>query len=104
VCRFGKPTNGAFTLSDFPYLGNDWDFTKATGSGYLIDGHVYLAHTGVQPEKKVWLERDDVAAGRDTVVKAAVRWIEGHRPRRTRGRVRPQGSAPIAEERTRKTP
>lgn len=89
VRRFGKPTNGAFTLSDFPDLGNDWDFTKATGSGYLIDGHVYLAHTGVQPETKVWLERDDVAAGRDSVVEAAIRWIKGHRPRRTRARVRP---------------
>jgi len=89
VRRFGKPTNGAFTLSDFPDLGNDWFFTKATGSGYLIDGHVYLAHTGVQPETKVWLERDDVAAGRDTVVQAARRWIEGRHPRRARGRVRP---------------
>ena len=89
VRRFGKPTNGAFTLSDFPDLGNDWHFSKATGSGYLIDGHVYLAHTGVQPEIKVWLEPDDVAAGRDTVVDAAVRWIDGRRPRRPSSRVRP---------------
>jgi len=36
-------------------------------SGYLIDGHQYLAHTGVQPDVEVWLTRDDVAAGRDTV-------------------------------------
>jgi len=89
VRRFGKPTNGAFTSSDTPYLGDDWYFSKATGSGYLVDGHVYLAHTGVKPEIKVWLERDDVAAGRDTVVDAAVRWIEGRRPRRPTGRVRP---------------
>jgi C-terminal processing protease CtpA/Prc len=89
VRTFGKPTNGAFTLSDFPDLGNDWYFSKATGSGYLVDGHVYLAHTGVKPEIKVWLERDDVAAGRDTVVDAAVRWIEGRRPRHPSGRRRP---------------
>jgi len=87
VRTFGKPTNGAFTLSDFPDLGNDWYFTKATGSGYLIDGYVYLAHTGVQPDTRVWLERDDVAAGRDTVVEAAIRWINGApAPRRPTGR------------------
>jgi hypothetical protein len=89
VRTFGKPTNGAFTLSDFPDLGTDWYFSKATGSGYLVDGHVYLAHTGVQPDTEVWLERDDVAAGRDTVVEAAVQWIEGRRPRRVRSRALP---------------
>jgi hypothetical protein len=80
--RFGKPTNGAFTLSDYPDLGSDWFFTKATGSGYLVDGHVYLAHTGVPPDEHVWLERDDVAAGRDTVVEAAIRWIRSGPPPR----------------------
>jgi hypothetical protein len=87
VRTFGKPTNGAFTLSDLPDLGNDWYFSKATGSGYLVDGHVYLAHTGVEPDRHVWLQRDDVAAGRDTVVEAAVRWIRaGPQPRRPAGR------------------
>lgn len=82
VRRFGKPTNGAFTLSDEPDLGDDWYFTKATGSGYLVDGHVYLAHTGVEPDRSVWLQRDDVAAGRDTVVETAIRWIGAHRSNR----------------------
>jgi hypothetical protein len=89
VRTFGKPTNGAFTLSDLPDLGEDWFFTKATGSGYLVDGHHYLAHTGVHPDVEVWLTRDDVAAGRDTVVDAAIRWIEGRRPRRSGGRRSP---------------
>ena len=89
VRTFGPPTTGAFTLSDTPNLGADWFFTKATGSGYLVDGHVYLAHTGVQPDVEVWLERDDVAAERDTVVEAAMRWIEGRYPRSTSGRTRP---------------
>ena len=70
-------------------LGYDWYFSKATGSGYLVDGHQYLAHTGVQVDQEVWLTRDDVAEGRDTVVAAAVRWIEGHRVRRPTRRVRP---------------
>ena len=89
VRTFGKPTNGAFTLSDTPHLGDDWYFSKATGSGYLVDGHQYLAHTGVQVDQEVWLTRDDVAEGRDTVVAAAVRWIEGHRVRRPTRRLRP---------------
>jgi len=89
VRTFGKPTNGAFTSSDFPDLGDDWYFTKATGSGYLVDGHLYLAHTGVQPDVEVWLERDDVVEGKDTVVEAAIRWIEGWTPRHSSGRRTP---------------
>ena len=77
VRTFGKSTNGAFTTSDLPDLGNaDWYFTRATGSGYLIDGHHYLAHTGVNIDEEVWLTRDDVAKGEDTVVKAAMQWIQ----------------------------
>jgi hypothetical protein len=89
VRTFGKPTNGAFTSSEYPELGDDWFFTKATGSGYLVDGHHYLAHTGVRPDVDVWLERDDVAQGRDTVVEAAIRWIESWSPRRASGRRAP---------------
>ena len=86
---FGKPTNGAFTLSDSPDIGADWHFTKATGSGYLVDGHRYLAHTGIEPDVEVWLERDDIAHGRDTVVEEAMRWIESRLPRRASGRRAP---------------
>lgn len=74
VKTYGRPTNGAFTSSDFPELGADWFFTKATGSGYVVDNHRYLAHKGVRPEVEVWLEQDDIAEGRDTVVEAAMRW------------------------------
>jgi len=86
VRRFGLPTNGAFTSSDTPHLGADWYFSKATGSGYLVHDHGYLAHTGVEPDVEVWLDRDDVAAGRDTVVETAIRWIRSHEPRRPEGR------------------
>jgi hypothetical protein len=58
-------------------LGNpDWYFTRATGSGYLIDGHQYLAHTGVEIDEQIWLSQEDVAKGEDTVVKAALQWIQ----------------------------
>ncbi len=86
VRRFGKATNGAFTLSNYPDLGADWFFSKATGSGYLIEGHHYLAHTGVQPEVEVWLDQDGVAMGRDTVVAAARNWIDSRWRRQPRGR------------------
>jgi hypothetical protein len=89
VRTFGKASNGAFTLSDNPHLGDDWYFSKATGSGYLVDGHRYLAHTGVQVNEEVWLTRDDVAEGRDTVVEAAIKWIEGRWPKRPSGRTQP---------------
>ena len=89
VRTFGKPSNGAFTSSDSTGVEPYWWVTAATGSGYLIDGHRYLAHTGVQPDEEVWLTRDDVAAGRDTVVEAAIRWIEGRYPRRPGGRLSP---------------
>ena len=89
VRTFGRPSNGAFTSSDSTSVGPFWWLTAATGSGYLIDGHHYLAHTGVQPDVEVWLTPDDVAQGRDTVVEAAIRWIMGSYPRRPSGRVGP---------------
>jgi len=68
-------TNGAFTPSDNPYLGSEWHFSRGTGSGYLIDGHEYLAHRSAPIDEEVWLTREDVIAGRDTVVAAAIDWI-----------------------------
>jgi hypothetical protein len=81
---FGKPSNGAFTPSDFPDLGEDWFFTKANGSGYLIDGHQYMAHKPAPIDEEVWLTQEDVVQGRDTVVEAAITWIKHHYPRRVR--------------------
>ena len=76
VRTFGKKTNGAFTSSDYPNLGSpDWFFTKATGSGYLLDGHIYLAHTGVEMDEEVWLTQQGVIDGKDDVVGAAIDWI-----------------------------
>jgi hypothetical protein len=84
---FGKPSNGGFTSSDNPDLGSRWFVTRATGSGYLVDGHRYLCHTGAGVDEEVWLTQDDVLEGRDTVVEAAIAWIESRYPRRAAGRV-----------------
>lgn len=72
---FGKPSNGAFTIYDNPYLGEEWTFRRAKGSGYLIDGHRYLPHTGAPVDEEVWFTLEDVIAGRDTVADAAIAWI-----------------------------
>ncbi|OGU33293.1 MAG: hypothetical protein A2068_12730 [Ignavibacteria bacterium GWB2_35_6b] len=72
---FGKPTNGAFTLSDFPNIGADWYYQKATGSAWLTEGHKYLAHTAVEVDEEVWHTADAAAKGEDAVVIAAVNWI-----------------------------
>ena len=73
---FGKPTNGAFTISDYPDLHNqDWFFYRSTGSGYLYPDHTYMAHRSAPIDEEVWFTPDDVAHGRDTVVERAVEWI-----------------------------
>ncbi len=90
VRTFGKPSNGGFTLNDNPDLGSRWWYSRATGCAYTVDGHRYLAHTGVPVDVEVWLTPDDVAAGRDTVVEAAVKWIRRSVPRRPSGRRLPR--------------
>lgn len=73
---FGKPTNGAYTLNDWPDLGYDsWYFTRATGSGYILPDHKYMTHRSATIDEEVWLTQDDVARGDDTVVKTAMAWI-----------------------------
>ncbi len=72
---FGKATNGAFTLSDFPNIGSDWFYQKATGSAWLLEGRKYLAHTAIEVDEEVWHTPDAAAKGEDAVVNAAVEWI-----------------------------
>ncbi len=74
---FGKAAAGGNTGSDNINLGNsDWSAMLATGSQYLVNTHEYLAHQGLEPHEKVWFAREDVANGIDTVVKAALAWIQ----------------------------
>ncbi|MFC2117388.1 S41 family peptidase [Bacteroidota bacterium] len=76
VRTFGKSTNGAFTISDMPDLGNpDFMFSRGIGSGYLIEDHQYLVHRSANIDEKIWLKQEDVVKGDDTVVKRAIEWI-----------------------------
>jgi hypothetical protein len=73
---FGKAAAGGNTGSDNIDLGNsDWTAMLATGPQYLVSTHEYLAHKALEPHEKIWFDRDDVANGIDTVVKAAMAWI-----------------------------
>jgi len=46
----------------------------------------FLTHDPFPVDEEVWLTPDDVAAGRDTVVEAALRWIDRvNQPRHRRG-------------------
>ena len=86
VRTFGKPSNGGFTLNDNPDYGPRWWTSRAIGSAYTVDRNRFLAHTGVPVDFEVWLNADDVAVGRDTIVEAAVAWIQRPLVRRPSGR------------------
>jgi hypothetical protein len=73
----GRTAAGGNTGSDFLDLGNsDWFASLATGSMYLVSDHRYLSHIGLEPDEPIWFTRDDVVNGIDTVVEAALDWIE----------------------------
>jgi hypothetical protein len=84
---FGKPSNGAFSSETNVSVGSDWYFSNTYGVGYLVEGHRYLVHSGAPVDEPVWLKPEDVARGRDTVVEAALSWIERSQPRLVRKRI-----------------
>lgn len=80
--RFGRPSAGSAcfdsrtgTLWEHdPYLG-DLTVSRTPCIGYGGDGQPVAAGS-IEPEQRVWLTPDDVAQGRDTVVQAALDWIQ----------------------------
>jgi len=77
VRTFGKPTSGLFSgtkiLKD-PSPG--WQMFLAFANAYpLSDPGNYLSRAESQVDEEIWLTRDDVAKGEDTVVKRAIEWI-----------------------------
>jgi len=76
VRTFGKSTATAFNAPERPELDPDWYFAFAAADAYRIeDPKNFLTHDEFVVDEPVWLTPDDVAAGRDTVVDAAVDWI-----------------------------
>lgn len=77
---FGKPTNGAFicmSAHGFPDLPEGWGGNYSNTAAYNRDNpEELLIHRGVPVDEDVWLDRDDVAQGFDTVTERAVEWIQ----------------------------
>lgn len=89
---FGKSTNTAFNSAVQLYSDDEWQATLAIADAYLLTAPgEYLTHDPLEVDHPVWLTPDDVAAGIDTVVESAVRWIQDYdrTPRRPAGRVAP---------------
>jgi len=81
--RFGRATNGAFgTRPNWLMSSRDsiigdllMDYTNYVD--YSSDGELLQAKE-ITPEVDVWLQKDDVAKGIDTVVEKAVEWIKSN--------------------------
>jgi Peptidase family S41/Tricorn protease C1 domain len=78
---FGKTTNTAFNSPCNLNIERGWGIAYACADAYRIDNpHDYLTHDDLRVDEPVWLRPDDVAEGKDTVVDAAVRWINSQTP------------------------
>jgi Peptidase family S41/Tricorn protease C1 domain len=75
---FGKTTNTSFNSPCGLDIGDpNWSMQYACADAHRIDNpHEYLTHDEFPVDEPVWLRPDDVAHGTDTVVDAAVRWID----------------------------
>jgi len=78
VRTFGKSTATAFNSPQRPALDPDWYTAFAFADAYRVnDPKNHLTHDEFVVDEPVWLTPADAAAGRDTVVAAALRWING---------------------------
>lgn len=80
VRLFGKPTRGGFgsikvvfnsdsIISDMSLIATDSVMVEPT-TGQRLEGYINA------PDTTVWLTKDDIIAGQDTVVNAALNWID----------------------------
>jgi hypothetical protein len=82
VRTFGKSTSMAVGLPTQPALGTeldlgeDWFARVAETNAYAVGApRDYLTHAEFPVDEPVWLRPDDVAVGKDTVVDAALHWL-----------------------------
>lgn len=86
---FGKSTNTAFNAPEEVFLDSLFYADYARYDAFLLSNPgEYLTHDPFLVDQPVWLNPEDVANGRDTVVEAAVRWI-----RRSNPSAKPRGRA-----------
>lgn len=81
---FGKSTSMSFNVPTQPALGTghsidlhpNWFARIAEANFYPVGApNDYLTHREFPVDEEVWLRPADVAAGRDTVVEAALTWL-----------------------------
>jgi hypothetical protein len=78
---FGKTTAMATGFPTQPGIGNlvlhpEWIGQITETNSYMVEArHQYLIHTDLAVDERVWLRPEDVAIGKDTVVEAALQWI-----------------------------
>jgi hypothetical protein len=78
---FGKSTMTAFNSPILLTVPTDWYGRFASADAFLVsDPTNYLTHDEFRVDCPVWLERDDVMIGRDTVAYTAIDWILGNLP------------------------
>ena len=78
---FGESTSTAFNAPTTLPLFPGWSSRYAAFDAYRVsDDTDYLTHDELRVDVPVWLEPDDVAHGKDTVVDAAIRWINNRPP------------------------
>jgi hypothetical protein len=82
VRTFGESTSMAVGLPTQPALGTeldlgpDWSARVAETNAFEVGSPGdYLTHQEFPVDEHVWLRPGDVAAGRDTVVVAALNWL-----------------------------
>lgn len=82
VRTFGKSTSMAVGLPTQPALGTELDLgpdwfarVAETNTFDVRSPRDYLTHDEFPVDDRVWLRPTDVAAGKDTVVEAAMRWL-----------------------------
>ena len=80
VRTFGKPEASAFGPVARLDVDDDWLIHYPFDDAWRLgERHDYLTREEIAPDQAVWLRPADVAHGRDTVVDAAIAWIEGSR-------------------------
>lgn len=77
VKTFGKSTNTAFDAPTPLDIHTDWNTHYAYAEACLAsDTTFFLTHRGFDVDFPIWLTQEDVAQGDDTVVRAAMAWID----------------------------
>lgn len=75
VTLIGEPTSGEFSDIFSGILPNSWDFGLSNERYTATDGAVY-EKVGIPPQQEVLITLEDIQAGRDAVLEAALEHLQ----------------------------